>query len=713
MYVTNYTLMDQTKFNTGLNIFSTAVNSLGSAVENARLKDTSAIDNAITERSGEVFDYGDYDALLGAYNPTQLKSVRAKNLDDDWGSKALNIAEASISGAMATKSPWGLLAGVPALAGGIIGDIRAKNKATELNKQIEEANQRYLVNFANNAEMIGQRNFNSALLNMAAYGGILNSPEIDNYTKSRVRLKAFGGEMNTPYKEQTDFSNGVIKVDEGQSHEMNPYGGVLMGVDPQGTPNLVEEGEVIFRDYVFSNRLSPTEAQLEEVKLPKKYADKPFSRIAEKIQEESEIRPLDSISKNTLIDQMSKLTTLQEHVRQLDNEYNAFAEIENAFAEGGEIHIKPSKRGTFTAAAKKHGMGVQEFASKVLANKENYSPAMVKKANFARNAAKWHAFGGQLGNMFAGTGNTEQWIVRNGELILDPFYIDENLKEFNLPKNQLSTPPKNTDIVGEQNLNPRRVTLEEKIDNGEIDPYTIYGKNNNDTWRFAPIVGSGIQALNDAFGWDNKEDYTNPNIIRGARTIMRDVTSRPIGNRMSYTPFDLDYEQNRLQNYGLGVTRSLLDVAGGNREAARNAMLAYNRTAGDQLGDLYRKAREYNDARRNAVEQFNASIDQFNSQQGLQSDIYNQRRDEANAELAVREAVLRDNIESTLSGVRSNNVTNFWNNLGNYGRDRYSADQALWSLLYRYADNEATRNAGFAKRAKGGKVRRVREFKTK
>lgn len=36
----------------------------------------------------------------------------------------------------------------------------------------------------------------------------------------------------------------------------------------------------------------------------------------------------------------------------------------------GGIHIKPSKRGTFTAAATKHGMGVQEFASKVLANKE-------------------------------------------------------------------------------------------------------------------------------------------------------------------------------------------------------------------------------------------------------------------------------------------------------------------------------------------------------
>lgn len=69
----------------------------------------------------------------------------------------------------------------------------------------------------------------------------------------------------------------------------------------------------------------------------------------------------------------------------------------NEFAKGGKIHIAPSKRGTFTAAAKRHGKSVQEFASQVLAHKGNYSPAMVKKANFARNASKWkHGLGGFL-----------------------------------------------------------------------------------------------------------------------------------------------------------------------------------------------------------------------------------------------------------------------------------------------------------------------------
>lgn len=57
---------------------------------------------------------------------------------------------------------------------------------------------------------------------------------------------------------------------------------------------------------------------------------------------------------------------------------------------GKDIHIKKSKRGTFTKAAKQHGVSVQSFANKVLKNPSKYSAAMRKKANFARNAAKWN-----------------------------------------------------------------------------------------------------------------------------------------------------------------------------------------------------------------------------------------------------------------------------------------------------------------------------------
>jgi len=59
------------------------------------------------------------------------------------------------------------------------------------------------------------------------------------------------------------------------------------------------------------------------------------------------------------------------------------------YKKGGSIHIAENKKGTFTAAATKHGKSVQAFAKQVLANKENYSPAMVKKAMFAANSKKW------------------------------------------------------------------------------------------------------------------------------------------------------------------------------------------------------------------------------------------------------------------------------------------------------------------------------------
>lgn len=61
----------------------------------------------------------------------------------------------------------------------------------------------------------------------------------------------------------------------------------------------------------------------------------------------------------------------------------------NDYNSGKDIRIKPSKRGTFTKAAKQHGMSVQGFANRVLRNPSKYSAAMRKKANFAHNAAGW------------------------------------------------------------------------------------------------------------------------------------------------------------------------------------------------------------------------------------------------------------------------------------------------------------------------------------
>lgn len=58
-------------------------------------------------------------------------------------------------------------------------------------------------------------------------------------------------------------------------------------------------------------------------------------------------------------------------------------------ARKSKIHIKKANRGKFTASAKKAGRSVQEHASKVLKSKKA-TPLQKKRANFARNAAKWN-----------------------------------------------------------------------------------------------------------------------------------------------------------------------------------------------------------------------------------------------------------------------------------------------------------------------------------
>lgn len=71
--------------------------------------------------------------------------------------------------------------------------------------------------------------------------------------------------------------------------------------------------------------------------------------------------------------------------------------VVTAYKKGGNIHIKKKNRGKFTESAKRAGMGVQEFARHVLANKDEYSSILIKRANFARNAKKFkHNSGGSI-----------------------------------------------------------------------------------------------------------------------------------------------------------------------------------------------------------------------------------------------------------------------------------------------------------------------------
>lgn len=79
------------------------------------------------------------------------------------------------------------------------------------------------------------------------------------------------------------------------------------------------------------------------------------------------------------------------------NKVNLTASFIQKYKKGNklDIHIKKKNRGKFTESAKRHGMSVQQYASKVLSDPS--SPSYLRKrAQFAKNTAKWHMNGGIL-----------------------------------------------------------------------------------------------------------------------------------------------------------------------------------------------------------------------------------------------------------------------------------------------------------------------------
>ena len=126
-------------------------------------------------------------------------------------------------------------------------------------------------------------------------------------TKLPSNIKAIGGILQT---NGGDFGN-LIQINAGGSHESSPYDGVQLGTDAQGKPNLVEEGETIFDDYVFSKRIK-ADAQTKKKFHVGKNADISYADLSKKLEKESTERPNDAISQAGLEKQMHDLADEQE-----------------------------------------------------------------------------------------------------------------------------------------------------------------------------------------------------------------------------------------------------------------------------------------------------------------------------------------------------------------------------------------------------------------
>lgn len=140
-------------------------------------------------------------------------------------------------------------------------------------------------------------------------------------------MHAFGGNLGT---NGADFTNGNIEVNAGGSHEENPNGGVQMGVDPNGVPNLVEQGELINNDYVYSDRLvvpGSYRGKYGNRRGKGAKGGKTFAKAAKKASRESVERPNDPISKRGLQTQLSQLAQQQELVRAQQRAQNAINQL--------------------------------------------------------------------------------------------------------------------------------------------------------------------------------------------------------------------------------------------------------------------------------------------------------------------------------------------------------------------------------------------------
>ena len=122
---------------------------------------------------------------------------------------------------------------------------------------------------------------------------------------------------------------GYTKVNEGGSHEENPNGGVQLGVDQNGVPNLLEEGEPVYKDFVYSDNIKADAKFLEQYGIPKKYADKIYSQIADAYIDEAEVRPYDEISANGLNAMLGRLAEAQEAQKAAEEEAALMEELKN------------------------------------------------------------------------------------------------------------------------------------------------------------------------------------------------------------------------------------------------------------------------------------------------------------------------------------------------------------------------------------------------
>lgn len=779
-------------------------------MNNAQIADTSSIQDQIKAQNNMVVGASDNASLLNEWSNLSMLKDNYSWKDIRGGSnanRAMNTIGGAAQGAMAGATvggPIGAIAGAviglgSGIAGWITGNKKAKRRARRLNQQASDANERALLSFENRASDVDTQNdlniesnfFNdggpitmrytgvmSPFGNTFGDGGIFIKPENrgkftalkertgksstwykEHGTPAQKKMATFalnaakwkhadGGELHT---QGGDFTNGLTYIDNGGSHEANPFEGVQMGIDPQGVPNLVEEGEVIFNDYVFSDRM----------KLPKKLKEKynikgeTFADAAKELSRESEERPNDPISKRGLQAFMSALANGQEEVR-IKNKGRQM----NRYAKGGRL-------GNLFDGTGNKSNRLNPYSNFVpLTDDSFYTPEYMNFWNWYNtnqdtprgqtwlkriNSGEFGPIGGNtfapqdiirlshdykkgpVHNAFAAA--AKQYTVENPKE--DPYtpytkrWIREKGADGEWRTQQItdaewnSAPAGRTYLMRNPNLKEGNTVTSDRGDKDiyyDVIPEELPEELTGDVTevkgirqsplRYAPLIGSGTAVLNDIFG-GNDPDYSNADMFASAiSSANRPIGTRPIGEYLAYKPLDRMFYINQLNRNTAAGRRAVQNTSGGNRAAALAGILAADYNYGENLGKLARQAEEYNQALKEKVTEFNRQTNMFNSEQGTKVDMFNSELLGKQASLYGQLADMRQRILEGNRAEKSANLTNFLQGLGDLGRELTDRDTLRWladigALPYNTRGQyTGGNNTAAPKKSKSGKIRR-------
>lgn len=447
---------------------------------------------------------------------------------------------------------------------------------------------------------------------------------------------AMGGPMFT---QGGIWSNDLTYINNGGTHEQNPIEGVPMGVAPDGTPNLVEEGEVIWNDYVFSNRLKLPKRLLDKYKLGGKLT---FAEAVDALTKQSKEMPNDPITKATNDVILSELQNEQELVR-MNRQKNKLKKQEGIMpmvaAHGGKLGMLFGGDGDYSQFLLNPYLGFTDFVNNLTTDQANT----------------------MLNNQY-------QYYIQ----------ADENEKKSNrykavekFYKENPSYHSPNITINAEQLKGLQTALLGKK-------QMPIFDSN----LKYAPI---GINALSTLYNIASPIDYSEANAYSSIAGNVKSnyISFSPIQNTLRYRPVDPTIGLNQAAASNAATRRAMTELTT-NPLAARAGILANEYAYQLGIGELIRKAQEENWSRRKEVAQEQRTVDAFNSAGRREVATQNQAEDAAVRALqtnyTAQAAKARAAAKQAKATAIGSGLTTLANNFYNLGVQRDNSGALQWLL---------------------------------